>query len=154
MVTSIQRHNLICCITDCCGGRNYFRANTIMLTEFRYSGLIDTRHSTKWSGNKMQLVLNDKLRRFFVICNTKQRRRFVVKGNLSKFIYSCDNEGWQMLVNCIINNVNGETTWCRMKMAMLIWTFDCHSILNQINIIVLCIQFFSTPRTNLDLHRI
>ena len=71
MVTSIQCHDLICGITNRCGGRNNFCANTIALTEFRYGSLIDTGHGAKGAGDQMKLVLDDKLRRFFVIRNAK-----------------------------------------------------------------------------------
>ena len=59
-----------------------------------------------------------------------------------------------MLVNSIVNNMNRKAPGCWMEMTMLIWTFDCHSVLNEIHIIMLCIQFFSAPRTDLDLHRV
>ena len=154
MTTSIQCHDLICCIPDGCGGRNYFCANTIALTELRDGRLIDTGHRAEGTGNQMQLVLDNKFRRLFVVRNTKQCRRFVIKRDLSKFIYSCYNKSRQMLVNSIVNNMNRETARRRMEMTMLIRAFDCHSVLNKINIIMLCIELFTAPGTNLDLHRV
>ena len=102
----------------------------------------------------MQLILDDKFRRLFVVRNTEQRRRLVIKRNLGKLINSCHNKSRQMLVNSIVNNMNRETARCGMEMTMLIRTFDCHSVLNKINIIMLCIEFFSAPGTYLDLNRI
>ena len=97
---------LICCITDCCGGCNYFRTHAIALTEFRYSSLVDTSHGAKGTRNQVQLILDNKLRGFFAIRNTKQRRWLIIKRNLRKFIYSRDNKGRQMLINSLVNNMN------------------------------------------------
>ena len=102
----------------------------------------------------MQLILDDKFRRLFVVRNTEQRRRLVIKRNLGKLINSCHNKSRQMLVNRIVNNMNRETARCGMEMTMLIRAFDCHSVLNKINIIMLCIELFTAPGTNLDLNRI